>query len=282
MADDFDWHGACSAIVAVRRVCQRIVWNAGRRCRAHTLTAARPHAPTSLILLPSQTGACKGVIAGDVSGNLLTSFPLGDDGNYKYWAFAEPYKATVRAVAWGARVRACPRGVHSPLTPTPRAPLQVTKNDGTEADEDIYEAYNLSLLLSGQKGAIAEGHGVRLNGEKFMHLKVLTGETYNAKVKDADGTEASYPVTIDQIHVLKKGSTGLMIGEKGGYFFAVYADNSNAKQQGPDAIAAMAIGFYCAAAWARVRCARRGGARTDRARAFPIPPILPNRRGHWA
>jgi hypothetical protein len=35
-----------------------------------------------------------------------------------------------------------------------------------------------------------------------------------------------------------------MIGEKGGYFFAVFADNSDPKQQGPDAIAAMAIGFY--------------------------------------
>ena len=44
--------------------------------------------------------------------------------------------------------------------------------------------------------------------------------------------------------MLKKGSVGLMIGEKGGYFFAVYADNSDPKQQGPDAIAAMAIGFY--------------------------------------
>jgi hypothetical protein len=65
-----------------------------------------------------------------------------------------------------------------------------------------------------------------------------------AKIKDADGNEAAYPVTIDQIHVLKKGSMGLMIGEKGGYFFACFADNADAKQQGPDALAAMAIGFY--------------------------------------
>ena len=164
------------------------------------------------------------------------------------------------------------------------------KNDGTEVEDDIYEAYNLTLLLAGQKGSIAEGHGVRLNGEKYMHLKVrdftemarlpslprsvhthtvyslhltqllpsplpsltspltfmqvLTNETYNAKVKEADGSDNAYPVTIDQIHVLKKGSTALMIGEKGGYFMAVYSDSSNAKQQGPDAIAAMAIGFY--------------------------------------
>jgi len=71
---------------------------------------------------------------------------LADDGNYKYWAFSDPYKATVM------------------------------KNDGSEVEDDIYEAYNLSLLLSGQKGSIAEGHGVRLNGEKYMHLKVRKRE----------------------------------------------------------------------------------------------------------
>ena len=77
---------------------------------------------------------------------MYSSFPLADDGNYKYWAFSDPYKATVM------------------------------KNDGTEVEEDIYEAYNLSLLLTGQKGSIAEGHGVRLNGEKYMHLKVRERE----------------------------------------------------------------------------------------------------------
>ena len=75
---------------------------------------------------------------------------------------------------------------------------------------------------------------------------MLTGETYLAKVKETDGSENSYPVTIDEIHVCKKGTTGLMIGVRGGYFFAVFADNSNAKQQGPAALAAMAVGFYWA------------------------------------
>jgi hypothetical protein len=82
------------------------------------------------------------VIAGDNQGNLLSSFPLSDDGNYKYWAFSDPYKATV------------------------------SKSDGTDVEEDIYEAYNISLLVTGQKASIAEGHGVRLNGEKYMHTRV--------------------------------------------------------------------------------------------------------------
>ena len=147
--------------------------------------------------------------------------------------------------------------------------------DGTDVEEDIYEAYNISLLVTGQKASIAEGHGVRLNGEKYMHTRVraradasaplparrpltlaarlapaalprqvLEGETYTAKIKDADGNETgSFPVTIDQVHVLKKGPTALFIGVKGGYWFAVFADSKISEQTGPNAIAAMAIGF---------------------------------------
>ncbi len=44
--------------------------------------------------------------------------------------------------------------------------------------------------------------------------------------------------------MLKKGSMGLYIGCKGGYFFAVYADTSKPEEQGPAALNAMAIGFY--------------------------------------
>ena len=80
-----------------------------------------------------------------------------------------------------------------------------------------------------------------------------------AKTKDAEGNDAgTFPVTIDEIHVLKKGSMGLYIGCKGGYFFAVFADTSNPQQQGPAALAAMAIGFCADACAARRPCARSG------------------------
>ena len=73
---------------------------------------------------------------------------------------------------------------------------------------------------------------------------MLEGETYSAKIKDAEGNETgSFPVTIDQVHVLKKGPMGLFIGVKGGYWFAVFADSAKPEQTGPNAIAAMAIGF---------------------------------------
>ena len=32
-----------------------------------------------------QTGAVNAVIAGDTAGNIYSSYPLGDDGNYKFW-----------------------------------------------------------------------------------------------------------------------------------------------------------------------------------------------------
>lgn len=35
--------------------------------------------------MPVQTGGCKAVIAGDTQGNVYSSYPLADDGNYKYW-----------------------------------------------------------------------------------------------------------------------------------------------------------------------------------------------------
>ena len=87
---------------------------------------------------------------------------------------------------------------------------------------------------------------MRLNGEKYMHVQTLKGQKYLAKVTDADGNEAAHPVTIDEVHVLKKGPLGVMLGVKGGYFFACRHDSKDPKQQGPAACDAMAIGFYWA------------------------------------
>lgn len=59
------------------------------------------------------------VLAADTTGNVFSSFPLAEDGNYTFWIFSDPYKATV------------------------------TKEDGTEVEEDIYEAYNFGLVRGG-------------------------------------------------------------------------------------------------------------------------------------
>lgn len=66
------------------------------------------------------------------------------------------------------------------------------------------------------------------------------------QIADAEGNMASHPVTVDEVHVLKKGQYGVMLGVKGGYFFAARHDTKLNEQQGPAAAAAMAIGFYWA------------------------------------
>ena len=80
-----------------------------------------------------------------------------------------------------------------------------------------------------------------------MHLRILKGETYTARVKDAEGVEGAYPVTIDEVHVLKKGPLGLFVGVKGGYWIVITHNSADQLKQAPAmALAAMAIGFYWA------------------------------------
>ena len=122
----------------------------------------------------------------------------------------------------------------------------MTKESGAEVEEDIYEASNLGCLLSGQKASIPEGQGIRLNGVKYMQAQVLKNQTYQAKIVDESGNEAKYPVTIEEVHVMKKGKDGIMLGVKGGYFFIAKHDSSDPKQTGPAAAEALAIGFYWA------------------------------------
>ena len=134
----------------------------------------------------------------------------------------------------------------------------------------------MSLLTTGQRDQILTGQGVRINGEKFQWLRVLKGETYVAKI---DG--ASHNVTIDEMHICKKGQVGVCIGVKGGYFFIgkvrragagrpplpprplsrapltephhrflprlpQYAEPGGMSPAGPNCQAALAIGFYWA------------------------------------
>lgn len=176
---DFDWYGTCAAVHA--------------------------------------SGACSHVMAGDTAGNILSSYPLGADGNYAFWAYSDPYKATV------------------------------SKADGSEASEDIYECYNLSLLLAGRMNEISEGHGIRINGEKYMYVRPFPKEKLPAKIVDASGVENTYNVTLENVHLLRKGNINALIVAKGGYFFLVKGnDKEDPKQTVPAMLSALAIGFYWA------------------------------------
>ena len=122
---------------------------------ARSPPAALPPILSSPALAARSTGHLDAVIAGDTAGNIFASYPLAEDGNYKFWVFSDAYKGNV------------------------------TKEDGSEVEEDIYEAYNLSLLFTGQKDQIPPGHGIRINGEKYMHTSSLKGNTYQARIGDA-------------------------------------------------------------------------------------------------
>ncbi len=77
-------------------------------------------------------------------------------------------------------------------------------------------------------------------------MQVIENETYQAKITDADGNEALYPVKIPEVHVLKKGKIQIFMGSKGGYFFMVKAESQGMGDTGAASLAAMAIGFYYA------------------------------------
>lgn len=90
------------------------------------------------------TGACQEVLAGDTQGNFFSSYPLAEDGNYKFFLYTDAYKATI------------------------------SKDEG-DVEEDVYEAYYVGLLLQGKKEEIPKGHVLRVGGEKYMHMKVGGG-----------------------------------------------------------------------------------------------------------
>ncbi len=178
---------------------------------------------------------------------------------------------------------------------------KVTKESGDEVEEDIYEAYNLSLvsaaggaargahlrgrLLSTRPPLPAVPHGKKerdprgpgrahyereVHGAQHAHGERAGGQDQGAcppsppspslhstgrrlipvhppSSQDADGNEAAHNVTIDEVHVLKKGPNSVFIGVKGGYFFAVKANETKDNlQTGPNALSALAIGFYWA------------------------------------
>ena len=81
-------------------------------------------------------------MAGDTQGNFLGSYPYAEDGNYKFFLYTDPYKATI------------------------------SKSTGEDVEEDVYEAYYLGLLLQGKRAEIPDGHVIRVCGEKYMHLRV--------------------------------------------------------------------------------------------------------------
>ncbi len=72
-------------------------------------------------------------------------------------------------------------------------------------------------------------------------MQAFKGQTYPAKIGDS-----TYNVTMDEVHLLRKGKVGMVLAVKGGYFFLAKTDNENPAQSLPNCAAGLAIGFYWA------------------------------------
>ena len=90
---------------------------------------------------------------------------------------------------------------------------------------------------------ITEEDAIRLKDQFFKRFPGLLRMRKQAYAMASD----SYPVTIDEVHVLKKGKVQVFIGVKGGYFFMVKSEpTGGGPGSGAAELASMAIGFYYA------------------------------------
>jgi hypothetical protein len=143
----------------------------------------------------------------------------------------------------------------------------ITKEKGREieeVEEDVYETYNLAcLLINAKTDDNFKSQGVRINGSKFTVLRELPNQTYIAKVRaipprcllvlaipvtkvhmQIDGE--SHNVTLEQVYVLKSKEAGLVIGVKGGYYFAARYKSDPRSDPSLAVAEDLAIGFYWA------------------------------------
>lgn len=183
---DFDWNGTCAA--------------------------AKAGGPDALQV----------VAAGQVSdGVCFASYPLADDGNYKFWVFSDPYKATISKDVIGAGGKV---------------------TDTVDVEEDVTETWNLACLVGGYKDdPLFKTQGVRLNGSKYSLLRELGKQTYTAKIEDA-----THAVTMESVFLLKGKEGGLVVGVKGGYYFAGQYKSDPRSDPYLAVADALAIGFYWA------------------------------------
>jgi hypothetical protein len=156
-------------------------------------------------------------IAGQkADGVALGSFPLDSTGNYAFWVFSDPYKATI------------------------------TKEKGRdieEVEEDVYETYNLACLCLGTKDdPTFKAQGVRVGGTKYTVLRELGKQTYSAKLEDG----SSHPVTLDNVWVLKSKDSGLVLGVKSDYYFGIKYKSDPRSDPSLAMAERLAIGFYWA------------------------------------
>ncbi|CAE7209506.1 unnamed protein product [Symbiodinium sp. KB8] len=157
-------------------------------------------------------------MAFDTEGTFYGSYPLDAEGNYKH-------------NVWG--------GEYAYET-------NVTQEDGSEAAATVDEVENLIKLISGRKGDVPAGVGIRIDQVKYLHIKSMKSEKFSVT---PPGAEEEQEITIDDTHVLRAGSKGALVMVRGGYMFICLHDASDPKQQVPGASEAICgVSYWCSGA----------------------------------
>lgn len=116
----------------------------------------------------------------------------------------------------------------------------MTQEDGSKKSETVDEVNNLLLVLKGEDSKIPTGHGVRINGTKYMKVGLkVENETYKAPCSDG-----VHDIKVKQTHHFKKGSEAACVLEQGEYVVICLCDASKPEQQSALAANAAAGAFY--------------------------------------
>ncbi len=101
-------------------------------------------------------------------------------------------------------------------------------------------------LISGRKGDVPAGVGIRIDQVKYLHIKSMKSEKFSVT---PPGAEEEQEITIDDTHVLRAGSKGALVMVRGGYMFICLHDASDPKQQVPGASEAICgVSYWCSGA----------------------------------
>lgn len=109
--------------------------------------------------------------------------------------------------------------------------------------QDVYETHNLACLCTGAKeDPHFKTQGLRINGVKYTILRTMDSQTFAAKLEDG----SSHNVTLEKVFIGKSKDSGLVVGVRGGYYFAAKYKSDPRADPSMAIAERLAIGFYWA------------------------------------
>lgn len=107
----------------------------------------------------------------------------------------------------------------------------------------MYETHNLACLCTGAKeDPHFKAQGLRINGVKYTILRSMDAQTFTAKLDDGSAPS----VTLEKVFIGKSKDSGLVVGVRGGYYFAAKYKSDPRADPSMAIAERLAIGFYWA------------------------------------